>query len=121
MAAESGDRPAESEIADRFVPPAAVGRVPDNRMANMRQVDADLMGSARLDLDVQQAELGIASCKLVECEGGTPIPTTGEHRHPSPVPQVAAKRSVDLPAGSGLAVHQGDVTFQNLAVPKLIR
>src|ERR687897_188134 len=123
----SGDRMAKAEagsvqeLAPESVPlGVAVARVPRDRVADGREVGADLVRAAGLEADVDE---GVLRKQLDDLEMSTRLPRPpASHRHSLARPVIAATRGVDRPAPrADPPLDQGDVAPAHLALAHLAR
>src|SRR5438876_562395 len=75
---------------------AAIDRVAQNRMMDVSEMDPDLVGPARSELDLEQ---GVAAGDAEPPELGEGVAPTGDDRHPLPVLRIAPDRSLDACRG----------------------
>ena len=73
-----------------------IHRIPQNRVADVGQVDPDLVGAARLQAATQMGDAGIAGDDLPMCHGLPP--PLAHHRHALAVHRMAADGRVDSAA-----------------------
>ena len=97
---------------------SAVHRVPHDRMAQMRQVQANLMGSAGLELDLQ---IGVAAKALDQPVVGDRPPPVRAHRHAEPVGAMPADGLIHGPASGHDAGTHGEVLALDAARHELAR
>ena len=118
---ERRDLSLDLRIANRVLAPAAISRIPDYRMTDVRQVNSYLMRAAGLDLHIQQREAAEAFGHFkngMRCAAGS----ASKHRHSSSIIAAAPDASLDLAALlRHPSVDQRDVHFEHLAVAKLVR
>lgn len=79
-----------------WIRPAPVDRIGDNRMAQMGEVDADLVRAARVEAYLEQ-------CRVFKALGnavvGDRAPAGGYHSHAGTVPGISTDGRVDHPRG----------------------
>src|SRR5687768_14253753 len=110
-AVQYSDRVLDVRIRDRVVATFVVGCVTNYRMVDRGKMDADLMGTTGLDLDLYKRELLKPLTHLPDRKCMTPVRGDG---HLCPVPAVACKRSIDRPGiFPRTAVDERDVRFEN--------
>ena len=85
-------RPAASIPGNSALPPRTIHRVTDHGMADVLQVDTDLVRAASLELRVQQVRRGPAFQPTEMGYGSAPL---FHHGHPFPLGSVAADGRVD--------------------------
>jgi hypothetical protein len=98
-----------------------VDRVADHRVADVLQVDADLVGTAGLQPAFQQGitRTGRRSESFEHAVIGARLLAALRHRHARAHARVAADRGVDLASRRRHAVHQREVGAFNAAIGKL--
>ena len=104
-------------VGDGIVAAFVVGGVADDWVIDRREVDADLVRAAGLDIDIEEREFLEPLTHLPQAERVTAV---GGYRHLGPMPSVACDRAVD---GSFVfprtAVDECDVGFFYCAVAEL--
>ncbi len=100
----------------------AVGRVAkDGGAQDGSEVDSDLVGAPRQDLDLEQADGGSAQPPLPHdaIVGNGLAPASGDHSHPLAANGMPADRGKDLALGvTRMSMHQGQVGLANVAYGK---
>ena len=105
----------ETNIADRVDSSAIIDCVTGDRMAQVSKVDADLVGSSRLDLDLKRGKFTKPTLETVDRECLTTL-SQGPHRHFDPTARIASDWHVDPPLFLlDRPIDQGSVEFANLA------
>ena len=97
---------------------AAVERIPDDRMTDGAQVDANLVGPPGQDRDMRQRQ-GAPKVFGADDPRDRLAAPSGARRHFLAVHRVATDRRVDSASGLHLAPDERDVLFLDLAVVKL--
>ncbi len=117
-AAHYADRVFNVDVCNGVVAAFVVGFVADDRVVDRREMDADLVRTAGLYLDVDEGEFFETLADLPEAEC---LPAVRGDGHFCAVPAVAGDGAV---YGAGIVarvpVDEGDVGFENLAEAKLV-
>jgi hypothetical protein len=121
LAAKSANLLLRVRFANRILAPAAVSRVAHYRVADMRQVDAYLMRSARLDHHLDEREFVVSVLDLKD-RMGRATRASAQDRHASAVMRASAYARLDLAARLRHAtVNERDIHLEDLPVTELVR
>lgn len=102
---------------ERVPAASAVERISHERTADVAQVDADLMGSSRVNFAGQQGT-GLSGPESVE--GGRRFPAIGRDGHPEPISLIPADGGLNIPFHRSGAFDEGQVTLIDLSVPESV-
>src|SRR6185295_17494914 len=97
---------------------ATVDRIADQRMADLLQVDADLVCSAGLEAALEQRRAPEA---LDDAKGGARRLAAVRDRHAHARARVASERGVDGAACRRVALDHGEVDAAHAAIGELLR
>ncbi len=118
-ATHGDDGIADMDVGDGVVTALVIDLVADDRVIDITHMNADLVRTAGLDLDVEQRKLGVTLTHFPDCDGTA---ACAGDLHPQTVVLVAADRGLDLATILlGRAVDESDVRFENQAFAKLLR
>ena len=115
---ERPDSVSNVDVGNGFVAALVVDLVTDDGVVDVCHVDAYLVSAAGFDLDIEQGEFFITLSDIPQRERTA---TVGGDLHPQTVVFVAADGSLNSP-GVLLErpVDEGNISFINLAIAKLI-
>src|SRR3954469_2727911 len=120
LATETASLALHRRIAHHVIATAAVQGIADDRVADVRQVNANLMCASGLDLHAQQSEFGITLGYFKDRMCRAPG-SAAQHGHARAVVWAASQARFDLTARLGNAtVSERDVELEDLAVAELL-